>query len=81
MKAARGISQAIRSKYQMDPGDTLVWRQDAEGRLFVEPRRTLTLADIRAAIATAEVPLPPRAFTLEEMDEAIVQALKAKHGR
>jgi len=75
------IPLAIRSKFQLDAGDSLVWRQDADGRLFVEPKRTLTLADIRAAIATAGIPVPPRAFTAEEMKEAVGRALESKHGR
>ena len=75
------IPQAIRSRYQLDAGDSLMWLQDADGRLFVEPKRSLTLADIRTAIAAAGIPVPARAFTNEEMDEAIGAALEAKHGR
>ena len=75
------IPQAIRSRYQLDAGDSLVWRQDEDGRLFVEPKRSLSLADIRAAITAAGIPLPPRAYTSEEMDEAIGAALEAKYGR
>lgn len=75
------IPQAIRSLYHLDIGDSLVWRRDKEGRLVVEPKRPLTLSDIRAAIAAAGAPVPPRAFTNEEMDEAIGQALEAKYGR
>ena len=75
------IPQAIRSKFQLDAGDSLVWRQEADGRLFVEPKRTFTLDDIRDAIAAAGVPVPARAFTLEEMDEATGEALESKHGR
>jgi len=75
------IPQAIRSKFQLDAGDSLVWRQEVDGRLFVEPKRTLTLVDIRAAIATAGIPVPARTFTLEEMEEAVGQALESKHGR
>jgi hypothetical protein len=58
-----------------------VWRQEADGRLFVEPKRSLTLADIRAAIAAAGAPIPPRAYSNEEMDAAIGEALEAKFGR
>ena len=75
------IPNAIRSRYQLDAGDSLVWLQDADGRLFVEPKRSLTLADIRAAIAAAGLPAPPRSFSNEEMDEAIGTALESKHGR
>jgi AbrB family looped-hinge helix DNA binding protein len=75
------IPQAIRTLYQLDTGDSLVWRLEKDGRLLVEPKRTLTLADIRAAVAAAGAPVPPRAFTQEEMDEAIGQALEAKFGR
>jgi bifunctional DNA-binding transcriptional regulator/antitoxin component of YhaV-PrlF toxin-antitoxin module len=75
------IPQAIRLLYQLDTGDSLVWRQEADGRLMVEPKRSLTLADIRAAIAAAGTPAPPRAFSNEELDEAIGQALEAKFGR
>ena len=75
------IPQAIRSQFQLDAGDSLVWRQEANGRLFVEPKRSLTLSEIRAAIAAAGIPAPPRAFTPKEMDEAIGQALELKHGR
>jgi len=75
------IPLAIRSLYQLDAGDSLVWRLEADGRLMVEPRRNLDLADVRAAIAAAGAPTPPRAFTNEEMDEAIGQALEAKFGR
>jgi AbrB family looped-hinge helix DNA binding protein len=75
------IPQAIRSMYQLDAGDSLVWRLEEDGRLVVEPKRSSTLADIRAAIAAAGVPVPPRAFTNAEMDEAIGQALESKFGR
>jgi len=75
------IPQAIRARYQLDAGDSLVWRQDADGRLFVEPKRSRTLADIRAAIAAAGIPVPPRAYTNAEMDEAIGAALESRHGR
>jgi len=75
------IPQAIRSQFQLDAGDSLVWRQEADGRLFVEPKRSLTLSDIRAAIAAAGIPSPSRAFTPEEMEEAMGQALELKHGR
>jgi AbrB family looped-hinge helix DNA binding protein len=75
------IPQAIRSLYQLDAGDSLVWRLEEEGRLVVEPKRALTLADIRAAIAAAGAPAPPRAFTREDMEQAIAQALEAKLGR
>jgi AbrB family looped-hinge helix DNA binding protein len=75
------IPQAIRAKFQLDAGDSLVWRQEADGRLFVEPKRTLSLADIRAAIAAAGIPVPPRAFSVAEMDEAIGQELESKYGR
>jgi AbrB family looped-hinge helix DNA binding protein len=75
------IPQAIRSKYQLDAGDSLVWKQDEDGRLFVEPKRSLTLADIRAAISEAGIPVTSRSFSLEEMDEAIGQALELKYGR
>jgi hypothetical protein len=59
----------------------VVWRQDEDGRLVVEPKRGLTLGDIRAAIAAAGVPAPARPFTLKELDEAVAQALEARHGR
>ena len=75
------IPQAIRSMYQLDTGDSLVWRRDLDGRLIVEPKRSLTLADIRAAIAAAGIPVPEKAFTNEEMDESIGRALGAKYGR
>jgi bifunctional DNA-binding transcriptional regulator/antitoxin component of YhaV-PrlF toxin-antitoxin module len=75
------IPLAVRSLYQLDIGDSLVWRQEADGRLFVEPKRSLSLADIRAAIAAAGAPTPPRAYTNEEMDDAVGQALEAKFGR
>ena len=75
------IPLAIRSLYQLDIGDSLVWRQEADGRLFVEPKRSLDLSDIRAAIAAAGAPTPPRAHTKEEMDDAIGKALEAKFGR
>ena len=75
------IPKAIRSLYQLDEGDSLVWRQETDGRLVVEPKRSFTLADIRSAIAAAGVPSPPRAFTDEEMDDAIAQGLEAKFGR
>ena len=75
------IPQSIRSLYQLGIGDSLVWRREADGRLVVEPKRSLSLADIRVAIAAAGAPVPPRAFTNEEMDEAIGQALEAKFGR
>jgi AbrB family looped-hinge helix DNA binding protein len=75
------IPQAIRAMYQLDAGDSLVWRKDKEGRLLVEPKRALTLMDIRAAVAAAGAPAPTRAFTREEMDEAIGQALDSKYGR
>jgi bifunctional DNA-binding transcriptional regulator/antitoxin component of YhaV-PrlF toxin-antitoxin module len=75
------IPQAIRSLYQLDIGDSLVWRQEADGRLMVEPKRSLTLADIRAAVSAAGAPTPARVFTNAEMDDAIGQALEAKFGR
>lgn len=75
------IPQIIRTKYQLDAGDSLVWRQDGDGRLFVEAKRALTLRDIRAAIAAAGAPVPSRAFTLAEMKEAIGESLGAKYGR
>ena len=75
------IPQAIRSLYQLDTGDSLVWRQEPDGRLIVEPKRSCTLADIRNAIAAAGAPSPPRAYTNEEMDDAIGQGLEAKFGR
>jgi len=75
------IPQAIRSMYQLDAGDSLVWRKDQEGRLLVEPKRALTLKDIRAAVAAAGAPAPARAFTRAEMDEAIGQAMDSKYGR
>jgi AbrB family looped-hinge helix DNA binding protein len=75
------IPQAIRSMYQLDAGDSLVWRLEQDGRLVVEPKRALSLADIRAAIAEAGAPVSPRAFSPEEMIEAIGQALEAKFGR
>jgi len=58
-----------------------VRRQDPEGHLLVEPKRALTLVDIRAALAAAGAPAPSRAFTVEEMDAAIGQALESRHGR
>jgi bifunctional DNA-binding transcriptional regulator/antitoxin component of YhaV-PrlF toxin-antitoxin module len=75
------IPQAIRTFYQLDIGDSLVWRREADGRLVVEPKRSLSLADIRAAIAAAGAPTPSRAYTNEEMDDAIGQALEGKFGR
>lgn len=75
------IPLAIRHLYQMDAGDRLLWRRDPDGRLVVEPRRTLSLADIRAAAMAAGAPAAPRAFTRDEMEEAIGQALGEKHGR
>jgi AbrB family looped-hinge helix DNA binding protein len=75
------IPQAIRSRFQLDAGDALVWRLEEGGRLVVEPKRSLSLADIRAAIAAAGAPPPPRAFSDAEMDEAIGQALESKFGR
>ena len=50
-------------------------------RLVVEPKRSLTLAGIRAAIAAAGAPVPARAFTREEMETAIGQALEENLGR
>jgi AbrB family looped-hinge helix DNA binding protein len=75
------IPQSIRALYQLDTGDCLVWRRDRDGHLVVEPRRTLSLADIRAAAAAAGAPVPPRAFTREEMEEAISQSVGEKLGR
>jgi bifunctional DNA-binding transcriptional regulator/antitoxin component of YhaV-PrlF toxin-antitoxin module len=75
------IPLAIRTLYQLDAGDALVWRRAKDGGLVVEPRRALTLADIRAATAAAGAPVPARAFTREEMIESIGQALEAQFGR
>jgi len=75
------IPLAVRTRYQLDAGDSLVWRLERDGRLVVEPRRSLSLADIRAAAAAAGAPVPPRAFTGEEIAEALGQALEAKFGR
>jgi len=75
------IPLAIRTRFQLNTGDSLVWRQGEDGQLVVEPKRTLTLADIRAATAAAGAPVPARAFTAEEMNEAIGQSLGEKIGR
>lgn len=75
------IPLAIRSKYQLDAGDTLVWRLESDGSLRVEPKRSLTLDDIRAATAAAGAPVPVRAFTQEELDEAIGMAMEERFGR
>lgn len=75
------IPLAIRSKYQLDAGDTLVWRLEQDGSLRVEPKRSLTISDIRAAAKAAGAPAPARAFTREEMEEAIGKALEADFGR
>ena len=75
------IPLAVRSMYQLDAGDLLVWRLEEDGRLVVEPKRSLTLAGIRAAIAAAGAPVPARAFTREEMETAIGQALEENLGR
>lgn len=73
------IPQALRAKYQLDAGDSLVWREDAAGRLQVEPRRSLTLADIRAAAAAAGAPVPVRSATLPDMEKAIEEAIVERH--
>jgi len=70
-----GLHGGARNLTLVRAGDSLVWRLDEDGRLVVEPRRTSTLADVRAAIAAAGVPAPPRAFTNAERDEATGQAL------
>jgi AbrB family looped-hinge helix DNA binding protein len=75
------IPQSIRSMYHLDAGDSLVWRRDKEGRLMVEPKRTLTIEDIWAAIEVAGAPVSTRAATDKDMEEAIGQVLGAKHGR
>lgn len=75
------IPQSIRSMYHLDTGDSLVWRRDKEGHLIVEPKRTLTIEDIWAAIEAAGAPVSTRAATDKEMEAAIGQALGAKYGR
>lgn len=75
------IPQSIRIRYQLDTGDALVWRLGKDGRLVVEPKRSLTLADIRAATAAAGAPVPPRAFTDEEIAESLGRSLEARYGR
>lgn len=75
------IPHLIRTRLQLEAGDSLVWQLAADGRLFVEPKRSHTLAEIRVAIAAAGAPRPARAFSLEEMDEAIGQAVEANFGR
>jgi hypothetical protein len=46
-----------------------------------ESKCTVNLAEVRSAIAAAGAPVPSRAFTAEEMGEAIGQALGELFGR
>lgn len=75
------IPAIIRSRYHLDAGDVLVWRMGDDGRLVVEAKRSFSLAHIRAAVAAAGAPVPARAFTDREMDEAIAQEIEARFGR
>lgn len=80
-KEQLSLPAAIRRLLGIHAGDELVWLKDAEGRLVVESARTHTLADIRAAVLAAGVPVPGPAVSVAVMKEGIASHLRAKHGR
>ena len=58
-KEQLSLPAAIRRLLGIHAGDELVWMKDPDGRLVVEPARSHSLADIRAAVAAAASPKAP----------------------
>ena len=55
-KEQLSLPAVIRRLLGIHAGDELVWMKDLDGRLVVEPARSHSLADIRAAVAAAASP-------------------------
>ena len=74
-KGQTTIPKAVRDRLHLEPGDRVEFVVQEDGTALMIPA-TLTLAELRAA-----VPPPPRALSLEEMDEAVRARAAERAGR
>ncbi len=80
-KEQLSLPAPIRRLLGVHAGDELVWLKDDEGRVLVEPARSYTLADIRAAVAALGPTPKVGRVSVQAMKRGITQHLRAKHGR
>lgn len=69
------VPAEIRKRLEVEPGSVLEWVDDGE-TVIVRRRARYTLEDIRALTRPYRLEKPP---TVEEMDEAIGQAIVEKY--
>ena len=76
------VPQVIRRILGVKAGDSLIWVLGDNGQITVEAGRPNTLADVRAAVASAG-PLtpPPSPVTTQDMKAGIASEMKRKHAR
>jgi antitoxin PrlF len=65
----------VRRKLGVGPGSVLEWEEDGE-RIVLRRAGKFSSEDIRKALFPEG---PPRALTVEEMDEAIVAEIRERH--
>jgi AbrB family looped-hinge helix DNA binding protein len=74
-KGQTTIPKAVRDRLRLEPGDRVEFVVQEDGTALMIPA-TLTLAELKAS-----VPPPPRALSLEEMDEAVAAHAAERAGR
>ena len=71
------VPAEIRRKLGIGPGSVLEWEEEGE-RVFVRKAGRYTSEDIHRAVFPEG---PPKAQTVEEMDEGIREYMRKKHAR
>ena len=74
------VPAAIRRMLGIQAGDELVWKRNDDGEVIVTSARKYSLDDIRAIIAASGAPKPKRPLSKRQMNEAIAEHLRKKHG-
>ena len=71
------VPAEVRKKLGLRPGSVLEWAEEGD-KIIVRKAGKYTWEDIHQAVFGTQA---PARHTVEEMDEAIAEALRAKHAR
>jgi AbrB family looped-hinge helix DNA binding protein len=80
-KEQLSLPAPIRRLLGIHAGEELIWMKDDDGRGVVEPARSFTLADIRAAVAALGPTRKLRPVSVRAMKRGIAEHLRGRHGR
>ncbi|OQW88845.1 MAG: hypothetical protein BWK72_07850 [Rhodoferax ferrireducens] len=70
------LPKDIRTLLQLEPGDKVAFLPMPDGQITVSKASKASFAQLRGIL-----PPPARAFTVEEMDQAVQDAVADKHAR